>query len=327
MKKILYSIYIFLLLLSGDYSVQAQTLMTAPNQDLIIPQTSPPEPAPEPVNAFSFIGAPSVTIRADGLNVHWVTTEDSTGIIECGVHPGQYDLSRANGSSPGIKFHGATVPLPTADTAMYCRITAHDMSGELTALALLEINAKQIAAVRSPATQTPTAPPAPSSKQPEVQKPAVIPPPPNKHFSVSISINGGTEVLTSRAVSVELDVIMNPVAAAITSPPQFNYQLSESPTFAGADWQPLTGPVTWMFEGNNTTRTLYAKVKNGSEESAVVSKTFYIAEAEVANAKRLGAIAGASALAFFAVFNWASFLSIVNDLRQVKNEAKTVAKT
>jgi hypothetical protein len=320
MKYFIYSIVILPLL---TWPVLASAQIENPNHTFI-----PEEPA-QP--SFTFSGTPKVNVRADGMSIHWVTNKDSNGYVDCGLAPGQHDKWHVVGRSPGITAHSATIPLPEANQTVYCKITATSVPEGQMAVAILEIRSEQIAMVReapAPAPSPHTVTPAPV-KQPTVTT-APAPEPTfaeNKHFSVSLEVEGNKQIIGSRTVVINLRVIVKSLAAATADQPQFNYKLSESPDFTGATWQPISGPVTWTFTGEEKSRALYAKVTNGREESAVVSDTFYIAEDEAANLKRLGAVAGTTALAFFATINWASLLGSAKNLKEIHEESKTVDKS
>lgn len=79
----------------------------------------------------------------------------------------------------------------------------------------------------------------------------------------SVSINSGALETTAQAVSIAFNVTGTPT----------HYMLSESTTFAGASWIIYVNPASFQLSSGNASKTVYAKVKNASSESSVVSDT------------------------------------------------------
>jgi len=79
----------------------------------------------------------------------------------------------------------------------------------------------------------------------------------------SISINNGATMVTSRNLSVKFINRGNPT----------HFMLSESEDFTGSIWQTFSSPVAYKLSSGSGTKVLYAKIKDATEESGVVSKT------------------------------------------------------
>lgn len=81
----------------------------------------------------------------------------------------------------------------------------------------------------------------------------------------SISINGGAAVANSREVSVsfQVDGLDRPT----------HYMLSEDPDFADTEWSGYLSSAPFVLTSGDGMKTVYAKVKTETEESAVISAT------------------------------------------------------
>jgi len=79
----------------------------------------------------------------------------------------------------------------------------------------------------------------------------------------SISINNGASTVSSRNLTVKFINRGNPT----------HYMLSESEDFTGGTWQTFSSPVSYQLSSGSGTKVLYAKIKDATEESGVISKT------------------------------------------------------
>ena len=238
-------------------------------------------------------------------------------------------------SQPPSRQQFQTLPTPetptTSDTSAPPPATTSSPEPTVVAPATTPLVAPQ-PTERIETVPRPITPPPPIIVRPKPETKPILettgPPLPVHHaLRVTIRLANNQQFITNRTVKILFDVKIGPLANADNTAPTLSYLLSESQNFIGATWQPLTGPITWTFTGPTTNRTLYAKVRDEQgDESSVVSESLYLAANDVQTIKRSLAVVGASLLAIFAPFNWVTLLDTIDDLHELKKEAKKIEK-